>query len=212
MLQRRICYPMPACLRRHLEVRGVRSAASAQAARDADGQQPRRDRAAARRVFERAGAVARLVASLCCTTAELSAHSGGAPAQLNEAVELTGRQVVECLEFRGWYGEGAGAAAAVDASAVDIAARRDSTPYFLCCWLHYRATPAMRRQFLRFTTCVPHVPADGGRVVVERDPERLLARTCLRTLHLPPYATLADLTESLELALHVMELDAALHE
>ena len=110
----------------------------------------------------------------------------------SDTLVLAGRDVVQRLEFRGWGAE-------------------DSTPYFLCCWLH-AACDAELRDFLRLVTGMRGLcPANSRKLLVQRA-DRFAAQTCFWLLHLPPCGSLSDLRGRVSVALLAMASDPAMHE
>jgi hypothetical protein len=157
------------------------------------------------------GFVATAAASLCAAVEKplLSAREGFVnfcdqlPEALREALtpemvlsllqpeSVSATSLVARLEFRNWPAH-------------------NSTPYFLCCWIH-AADADQRSKFLRMVTGATTLPGmSRERIVIVRSPDQFLARTCFWQLCLPDFHSTGELSDALEAALATA--DGVFHE
>lgn len=112
---------------------------------------------------------------------------------------LTAKAIVSVLEFRGW-------------------SPAQSAPYYLCSWLHYRATDAHRRLFVQLCTGMSALPSRGSgdfdRIVVVPSASHMYAKTCFYTLYLPVWeqSSIDDAGDCLTTAMEAIQLDRTMQE
>jgi hypothetical protein len=122
---------------------------------------------------------------------------------------VTGKDVVERLEFRGWG-----------------AADRAEAPYILCSWLH-QASPQMAEDFLALCTGMTALPFEPSAatdrlsahpkmpgIIVMPTALQLYARTCFFTLYIPKWegCSVAEAHACIDAAVCAFRHSAVMHE